>query len=150
MTALSLPTQTILQFCDSMTVLALGHGTCSPLQEGAHNFFYMRDMRIFSSKHRAYGNKKAKQICHLLRSRHGHSGKECARGHCQNLPHLAQWKPRFWRSDPPGPARREMEGHSHHTSPVSITQGPDVPPKAAELMLEAENPESLHWDRNCY
>lgn len=150
MTFTSLPSQTILRFCDCMTVLVLGQETCSPLQEGTYNFFYMRDMRAFCSKHRAYGNKKEKQICHPLRSQHGHSGKECAPAHCQNLPHLAQWKPRSWCSDSAGAARRGMEGHSHHAASGSITQGPDAPPKAAELMLEAENPESLYWERNCY
>lgn len=29
-----------------MTVLVLGQETCSPLQEGTYNFFYMRDMRV--------------------------------------------------------------------------------------------------------
>lgn len=101
------------------------------------------ETRGLSAPNRAYGNKKAKQNCHPLRSWHGHSGKQCARGCCQNLPHLAQWKPRSWCSHCPGAARRGMEGHSHHTSSGSITQ------KTAKPMLKAENPESIYWDRNC-
>lgn len=37
-----------------------------------------------------------------------------------------------------------MKGDTHHASCGSIARGPDVPPKGAEPLLEAENPESLY------